>query len=93
MTGILTRSRALLRPGPFVLGLALPTGGCASSTSSPASCDALSNSYENNNTVTQADWDRASRDMDTIGDGAVTRDEFNAAVGGMGGGFGGGGRR
>jgi hypothetical protein len=86
MTEVQTRRWAMLWPDAFVLGLALLTGGCASSAPSPTACDALFNSYENNNTLTEADWDRAYKDMDTNGDGAVTLDEYHAAVSRAGGG-------
>jgi Ca2+-binding EF-hand superfamily protein len=95
MTKIMTRQRATLWPGACVLALALLTSGCASgsSSTSPASStgdlssEEIYNEYDkdNNNNISQEEWDQAYTNMDSNGDGAVSRDEYNAAVGAGGG--------
>ena len=95
MTKIMTRLRATLWPGVCVLALALLTSGCASgsSSTSPASStgdlssEESYNEYDkdNNNNISQEEWDGAYTNMDSNGDGAVSRDEYNAAVGAGGG--------
>jgi hypothetical protein len=78
--------------GALILGLALLTGGCAHRSSSSASSSSTSgmtsqelyNEYDanNDNQITQQEWDQAYRNMDTNGDGVVSNDEFHAAMGG-----------
>ena len=95
MTKIMTRRWATLWPGACVLALALLTSGCASgsSSTSPASStgdlssEEIYNEYDkdNNNNISQGEWDQAYTNMDSNGDGTVTRDEYNAAVGAGGG--------
>lgn len=86
MTEIVARPRVTLWPGAFVLGLALLTGGCASSSPSGSSSGMTSqelyNEYDNNNDnqITQQEWDQAHKNMDTNGDGVVTSEEYHAAV-------------
>jgi hypothetical protein len=95
---MVTRMMAVVRRLPvaagsaaLMLGLAL-SGGCASGSSShPASTSSsgmtseeLYNEYDqdNNNQIDQNEWDGAYRSMDANGDGVVTHDEFNGAMGG-----------
>ena len=95
MSEILNRRLATLWPGACVLALALLTSGCASgsSSTSPASStgdlssEEIYNEYDkdNNNNISQEEWDQAYTNMDSNGDGAVSRDEYNAAVGAGGG--------
>ncbi len=86
MTEILTRRRTLLGPGALVLGLALVTGGCAGSSSNAVDPDHLYGSFDNNNdnNMSQEEWDRGYWSMDTNGDGMVSQDEFDAAIAGRG---------
>ncbi len=82
MTETLTRRRTLLAPGAFVLGLALLTGGCASNSSNLPNPDHLYGSFDNNNdnNISQEEWDRGYWSMDTNGDGMVSQDEFDNAI-------------
>jgi spermidine/putrescine-binding protein len=86
------------RPSTLVLGLALLAAGCASGSSSQPTTNMtpnasgmtpqeLYNQYDtnNDNQITQDEWDAAYRSMDANGDGVVTQDEFHAAMGGGGG--------
>ena len=73
-------------------GRVSPRRRLASSTSPASSTGDLSseeiyNEYDkdNNNNISQEEWNQAYKNMDTNGDGAVSRDEYNAAVGGGGG--------
>ena len=86
MTAILTRRRAMLGPSAFVLGLALLTAGCAGNSSNLPDPDHLYGSFDNNNdnNISQEEWDQGYWSMDTNGDGMVTRDEFDAAMAGRG---------
>ena len=88
MTRIVTRRRAILWPGACVFALALLTSGCASNSSNSAGSGDLYDSSDSNNdnTVTQEEWDQTYKNMDTNGDGVVTGDEHNAAVSRAGGG-------
>ena len=95
MTEIMNRRRATPLSAVSVLALALLTGGCASgsSSTSPASSTGdlssqeIYNEYDkdNNNNISQQEWDQAYKNMDTNGDGVVTSDGYHAAVGGGGG--------
>ncbi len=95
MTEIMNRRPTTLWPGACVLALAMLTSGCASgsSSTSPASStgdlssEEIYNEYDkdNNNNISQQEWDQAYKNMDTNGDGVVTSDEYHAAVGGGGG--------
>ena len=86
MTEILTRRRAMLAPSAFVLGLALLTAGCAGNSSNLADPDHLYGSFDNNNdnNLSQQEWDGAYSSLDANGDGMVSRDEFDAAMAGRG---------
>jgi EF hand len=86
MTEILIRRRAMLAPSAFVLGLALLTGGCAGNSANGVDPDHLYGSFDNNNdnNISQEEWDQAYRTMDTNGDGMVSPGEFNAAMAGRG---------
>ena len=96
MTEILNRRLATLWPGACVLALTLLTSGCASgsSSTSPASStgdlssEEIYNEYDkdNNNNISQEEWNQAYKNMDTNGDGVVTSDEYQAAVSRSGGG-------
>ena len=88
MTEIVSPRRAIVWPGACVVALALLTSGCASNSSKPAGSNDQFEPYDtdNNNNISGAEWDKAYHDMDTNGDGTVSRDEYNAAVSKSGGG-------
>ena len=88
MTEIVTRRRATMAPAALILGLALVVSGCAGSGSKLANPDDLYDTYDtdNDNNLSQEEWDQAYWRMDANGDGFVSHDEFNAAfAGGPGG--------
>jgi EF hand len=78
-------------PGALMFRLVRLTGGSPSGSSSGMTSEKLYNEYDtnNDNQISQTEWDQAYQRMDTNGDGVVTQDGFNLAVGG----FRGGGRR
>ena len=57
------------------------------SSTGDLSSEEIYNEYDkdNNNNISQGEWDQAYTNMDSNGDGTVTRDEYNAAVGAGGG--------
>jgi Ca2+-binding EF-hand superfamily protein len=75
-----------------VFGLALLTAGCASGSSNQSATtnasgmtqQELFNEYDtnNDNQISQDEWDAAYRSMDANGDGVVTQGEFAAAMAG-----------
>jgi hypothetical protein len=87
MTEIVTRRRAMPGFGGLVLGLALVIGGCAGNTSMSTGSDDLFDSYDSDgdDMLSQPEWDQVHINLDSNGDGAVSRDEFNASFGGRGG--------
>jgi hypothetical protein len=82
------RARVAPGVGALILGLALLTGGCAHRSSSSASSGMTSqelyNEYDadHNGELTQGEWNQAYHNMDANGDGVVSNDEFNGAMGG-----------
>jgi EF hand len=86
MIEILSRRWTLLGSGAFVFGLALLTSGCAGNSTNLPDPDHLYGSFDNNNdnNLSQEEWDQGYWSMDTNGDGMVSRDEFDAAMAGRG---------
>ena len=92
MKGSVRRLPPVFGACALALGLALLTSACASGSSGVASSDDLFDDFDrdNDNTLDQSEWEQAHQNLDADADGVVTRDEFNA---GLGGGSRGGGRR
>jgi hypothetical protein len=84
MTAIVTRRRAMPGLGACVLGLALLASGCVGDTSMSASSDDLFDAYDDDGDgmLGPAEWDQVHINLDRDGDGGVSREEFDAGLGG-----------